>query len=86
MINDINWAYYGSATAVLGVFLILRGRWGYRRNGWIGRLGLELLVAYESRTHYRPRFDFYGIARRSMPKIVSAEMNKAIARALQTRN
>ena len=58
----------------------------YRRNGWIGRLGLELLVAYESRTHYRPRFDFYGIARRSMPKIVSAEMNKAIARALQTRN
>ncbi|MFP6732635.1 MAG: hypothetical protein VB959_02195, partial [Rhodospirillales bacterium] len=27
MINDINWAYYGSAIAVLGVFLILRGRW-----------------------------------------------------------
>jgi hypothetical protein len=43
-------------------------------NGFVGRpmepflyrLGpsvLKLLVAYESRTHYQPRFDFYGIAR-----------------------
>jgi hypothetical protein len=45
---------------------------------------LELLVAYESRTHYRPRFDFYGIARRSVPKIVGREMDKATARALQS--
>ena len=39
-------------------------------SGTIGPSGLKLLVAYESRTYYQPRFDFYGIARRSVPKIV----------------
>jgi hypothetical protein len=43
-----------------------------------------LLVAYDPTIFDRPRFDFYGIARRSVPKIVGREMDKATARALQS--
>ena len=42
------------------------------------------LVAYESSTQYRPRFDFYGIAERSVRTNVGKEMDKAIARALRS--
>jgi len=51
--------------------------------GTIGRSGLKLLVAYESSTQYQPRFDFYGIAQRSVRTNIGKEMDKAIARALQ---
>ena len=44
----------------------------------------KLLVAYDPTIFDRPRFDFYGIARRSVPKIVGREMDKATARALQS--
>ena len=46
--------------------------------------GLKLLVAYESSTQYQPRFDFYGIAERSVRTNVGKEMDKAIARALRS--
>ena len=50
----------------------------------IGQSGLKLLVAYESSTQYQPRFDFYGIAERSVRTNVAKEMDKAIARALRS--
>ena len=50
----------------------------------IGQSGLKLLVAYESSTQYQPRFDFYGIAERSVRTNVGKEMDKAIARALRS--
>ena len=43
-----------------------------------------LLVAYDPTIFHRPRFDFYGIARRSVPKIVGREMDRAITKALQS--
>ena len=61
-----------------------RGRCSRGGSGTIGPSDLKLLVAYESRTHYQPRFDFYGIARRSVPKIVGREMDRAITKALQS--
>ena len=74
--------FQGTIGGVAGVWR--RPKQGKRSrggSGTIGPSGLKLLVAYESRTHYRPSFDFYGIARRSVPKIVGREMDKAIARA-----
>jgi hypothetical protein len=44
----------------------------------------RLLVAYESSTQYRPSFDFYGIGERSVRTNIGKEMDKAIARALQS--
>ena len=74
--------FQGTIGGVAGVWQ--RPKQGKRSrggSGTIGPSGLKLLVAYESRTHHRPRFDFYGIAGRSVPKIVGREMDKAIARA-----
>ena len=45
---------------------------------------IKLLVAYENSTQTRPRFDFYSIAERSVRTNVGKEMDKAIARALQS--
>ena len=45
---------------------------------------IKLLVAYESSTQYRSRFDFYGIGERSVKTNIGKEMDKAIARALQS--
>ena len=50
----------------------------------IDQSGLKLLVAYESSTQYQLRFDFYGIGERSVRTNISKEMNKAVARALQS--
>ena len=41
--------------------------------GTIGQSGLKLLVAYESSTQYQPRFDFYGIAQRSVRTNIAKE-------------
>ena len=60
-----------------------RGRRKRGGSGTIGKSGLKLLVAYETTTQYQPRFDFYGIAKRVVPKIIGKEMDKAIKRALQ---
>ena len=61
-----------------------RSRGGSGTIGPLGPLGYKLLVAYQSRTHYQPRFDFYDIARCSVSKIVGREMDKAITKALQS--
>lgn len=61
-----------------------RGRRKRGGSGTIGKSGLKLLVAYETTTQYQPRFDFYGIAKRIVPKLIGPEMGKAIKRALQT--
>ena len=45
---------------------------------------IKLLVAFESSTQYRPRFDFYGIGERSVRTNIAKEMDKAIARALRS--
>ena len=45
---------------------------------------IKLLVGYESSTQYQPRFDFFGIAERSVRTNIGKEMDKAIARALQS--
>jgi len=50
----------------------------------IDQSGLKLLVAYESSTQYQLRFDFYGIGDRSVRTNISKEMNKAVARVLQS--
>ena len=39
----------------------------------IDQSGLKLLVAYESSTQYQPRFDFYGIAQRSVRTNIAKE-------------
>ena len=45
---------------------------------------MKLLVAYEQSTNYQTRFDFYGIAERSVRTNVGKEMDKAIGRALKS--
>jgi hypothetical protein len=59
-----------------------RKRGGY---GTTGPSGLKLLVSYEPTAQYQPRFDFYSIAKRVVPKIVGREMDKAIKRALASK-
>ncbi len=77
--------FQGTIGGVAGVWQRpKRGRRSRGGSGTIGPSGLKLLVAYGSRTHYQPRFDFYGIARRSVPKIVGREMDRAITKALQS--
>ncbi len=44
---------------------------------------LKLVGGCES-AEYPPRFDFYGIAQRSVRTNIGKEMDKAIARALQS--
>ena len=61
-----------------------RGKRSRGDSGTIGQSGLKLLVVYESSTQYQPRFDFYGIGARSVRTNISKEMDKAIARALQS--
>ena len=61
-----------------------RGKRSRGDSGTIGRSGLRLLVAYESSIQYQLRFDFYGIAQRSVRTNIGKEMDKAIARALQS--
>ena len=63
----------------------MRGRqradtYGIRRK----ETSLKLLVAYESSTQYQPNFDFYGMGKRSARTNISKEMDKAIARVLQS--
>jgi len=43
----------------------------------IGQSGLKLLVAYESATQYQPRFDFYGIAQRSVRTNIARALRSA---------
>ena len=78
--------FQGTINGVAGIWQ--RPKRGRQRAGTYGvkgkQTGLKLLVAYELRTHYQPRFDFYGIARRSVPKIVGREMDRAITKALQS--
>ena len=45
---------------------------------------IKLLVAYESSTQYRLKFDFYGIGDRSVRTNIPKEMDKAIAKALRS--
>ena len=77
--------FQGTINGVAGVWQ--RPKRGKRSRGGsstIGQSGLKLLVAYESSTQYRPRFDFYGIGERSVRTNIAKEMNKAIARALRS--
>ena len=57
-----------------------RGKWGSLSK--TGLNGPGLLVAFEPTAKYRTRFDFYGIVKRVVPKIVGKEMDRVIARAL----
>ena len=48
----------------------------------MGPTGLKLSVAYEVTEQYRLGFNFYGIAKRGVPKIVGKEMDTAVERAV----
>ena len=77
--------FQGTIGGVAGVWQRpKRGKRSRGGSGTIGQSGLKLLVAYESSAQYRPRFDFYGIAERSVRTNVGKEMDKAIARALRS--
>jgi len=77
--------FQGTIGGVAGVWQRpKRGKRSRGGSGTIGQSGLKLLVAYESSAQYRPRFDFYGIAERSVRSNVGKEMDKAIARALRS--
>jgi len=77
--------FQGTINGVAGVWQRpKRGKRSRGGSGTIGQSGLKLLVAYESSTQYQPRFDFYGIAERSVRTNVGKEMDKAIARALRS--
>ena len=77
--------FQGTINGVAGVWQRpKRGKRSRGGTGTIGQSGLKLLVAYESSTQYRPRFDFYGIAERSVRTNVGKEMDKAIGRALKS--
>ena len=77
--------FQGTIGGVAGVWQRpKRGKRSRGGSGTIGQSGLKLLVAYESSTQYQPRFDFYGIAQRSVRTTIGKEMDKAIARALRS--
>jgi len=77
--------FQGTIGGVAGVWQrSKRGKRSRGGSGTIGQSGLKLLVAYESSAQYRPRFDFYGIAERSVRTNVGKEMDKAIGRALRS--
>jgi len=77
--------FQGTINGVTGVWQRpKRGKRSRGGSGTIGQSGLKLLVAYESSTQYQPRFDFYGIAERSVRTNIAKEMDKAIARALRS--
>jgi hypothetical protein len=77
--------FQGTINGVAGVWQRpKRGKRSRGGSGTIGQSGLKLLVAYESSAQYQPRFDFYGIAQRSVRTSVGKEMDKAIARALRS--
>jgi len=77
--------FQGTIGGVAGVWQRpKRGKRSRGGSGTIGQSGLKLLVAYESSTQYQPRFDFYGIAQRSVRTNIGKEMDKAIGRALQS--
>ena len=79
--------FQGTINGVAGVWQRpKRGKRSRGGSGTIGQSGLKLLVAYESSTQYQPRFDFYGIGERSVRANIGKEMDKAIARALQSAN
>ena len=78
--------FQGTIGGVAGIWQ--RPKRGRQRSGTYGvkgkQTGLKLLVAYESSTQYRPRFDFYGIGERSVRTNIGKEMEKAIGRALRS--
>jgi len=77
--------FQGTINGVAGVWQRpKRGKRSRGGTGTVGQSGLKLLVAYESSAQYRPRFDFYGIAERSVRTNVGKEMDKAIGRALRS--
>ena len=77
--------FQGTIGGVAGVWeRPKRGKRSRGGSGTIGQSGLKLLVAYESSTQYQLRFDFYGIAQRSVRTNIGKEMDKAIARALRS--
>ena len=77
--------FQGTINGVAGVWQRpKRGKRSRGGSGTIGQSGLKLLVAYESSAQYRPRFDFYGIAQRSVRTSIYKEMDKAVARAVRS--
>ena len=77
--------FQGTIGGVAGVWQRpKRGKRSRGGSGTIGQSGLKLLVVYESSTQYRPRFDFYRIAQRSVRTNIAKEMDKAIGRALRS--
>ncbi len=77
--------FQGTINGLAGIFG-LRPKRGRQRAGTYGvkgkQTGLQLLVAYEPKTSYQPRYDFYGIGQRSVKSNISGEMNKAITKTL----
>jgi hypothetical protein len=77
--------FQGTINGVAGIWQRpKRGKRSSGGSGTMGQSGLKLLVAYESSTQYQPRFDFYGIAQRSVRTNIGKEMDKAIGRALRS--
>ncbi len=46
--------------------------------------GLILLVSYEPKAEYKPRFDFQGIARRTITRVIGPNMDSAMREAIRT--
>ena len=76
--------FQGTINGLAGIRL--RSKRGRQRAGTYGAkgklTGLKLLVAYEPKTSYQPRYDFYGIGQRSVKSNITGEMNKAITKTL----
>ena len=77
--------FQGTINGVQGIYRRpKRGRRNRGGHGSLGKSGLTLLVAYEPKTSYQPRYDFYGIGERSVRTSIGKEMDKAIGRALRS--
>ena len=77
--------FQGKVGGVEGIWQ--RPKKGKQRAGTFGvkgQSGLKLLVAYEQTAQYQKRFDFYGIAKRTVNRIIGRELGKAIQQALKS--
>jgi len=78
--------FSGTIKGVAGIWE--RGHYSKKGN-WVTKgksraSNIRLLVAWEPRAQYRPRFPFYKIARGKARAVFPRNMNKALAHALKT--
>jgi hypothetical protein len=56
----------------------------WQRTGKGGARGLKLLLAYEPRAEYTPRFDFAGLVKQSVQRHLQRNVRDAVAQAMRT--